>query len=413
MIPVKVMDKRIKYKNFNKYGTGFIWVENLDLRIETAFKIIKRNKQKWEKVAWVSSKNNFNTPEYFDKIKRASKKLFKNIKFYSIEHLSVFDDVYLDLFNLASEKEVFCVVDESNHFKNTYSGRTKRLVGMSNKFKYKLLLSSNPFCRSIRDIYAQLLMICPKDIDATEVQFLHRYMPWYTDDFEITKRWSKPKLERKLMKQWKKFIMFCNLDKPVKINYQDKIFELTKAEKKAYKEDKLKFLSLHSHVAYLQISHRFQYFYTICAQKVAALQKQLAEIVRKNEKVIIYLKYLSEIKFLRESGILNGYQYVVFSGMVDKRKSVSLVGDNVQIIICTYKVNIPLMMLHNVKNLIYFSQTFDYKDKQSALLKLDVSSYDVINVYDYWVNTKLENMIRNNLLRKQKMLENIRSFMMS
>lgn len=407
------MSKRIKYKNFNKYGAGFVWVENQNLRIKTAIKIVKKYNKNWDKVIWIAPINNINAFDYYNKIKQYAGKMFEDIIFYAAEHLSVFDEVYLELFNLASEKSVFCVIDESNNFKNIYTGRTKRLLKIRNKFEYKLLLSGNPFCRSVRDIYSQLLFVCPQEIDTTEVQFLHRYMPFYTDNFEVTKRWSKPKLEIKMMKQWKSFIMFCDLSKDAKIIYQERIFELTKAEKKAYKEDKLRFLSLHSSVAYLQVIHRFQYYYTICAQKIITFENQLAEIIARKEKVIVYLKYLSEIKFLKEAGILRKYKYVVFSGMVDKVKSIERLNEDIQIVICTYKVNIPLMILQNYKNLIYFSQTFDYKDKENAILKLDANNYDELNIYDYWVNTKLENMIKKNLHEKQEMLKNIRSFMMS
>ena len=75
--------------------------------------------------------------------------------------------------------------------------------------------------------------------------------------------------------------------------------------------------------------------------------------------------------------------------------------------ICTYKVEIPRLILKGCANVIYFSQTFDYKDKTRILSRFYGDSELFLNVYDFWVNTRLETLINDNLLRKKRLLQNL------
>lgn len=50
----------------------------------------------------------------------------------------------------------------------------------------------------------------------------------------------------------------------------------------------------------MQVVQRFQYLYTICKHKVDALFKLVSEILERKEKVIIYTKFLSEVRFSKK-----------------------------------------------------------------------------------------------------------------
>ena len=73
----------------------------------------------------------------------------------------------------------------------------------------------------------------------------------------------------------------------------------------------------------------------------------------------------------------------------------------------TYKVEIPRLLLQDCKNVIYFSQTFDYKDKYYPLSRVYGSENCSLNVYDFWVDTELENLIKTSLTLKKQVLENV------
>ena len=108
--------------------------------------------------------------------------------------------------------------------------------------------------------------------------------------------------------------------------------------------------------------------------------------------------------------MLRPNSYVVMSGTINKYRSAKLFELDRDIMICTYKVNIPSLLLHNTMNVIYFSQTFDYNDKLYILSRC-CGECLCINIYDFWVDTKLENIIKDNLYRKRKVIQNIYDIM--
>ena len=59
-------------------------------------------------------------------------------------------------------------------------------------------------------------------------------------------------------------------------------------------------------------------------------------------------------------------------------------------------------------NIIFFSQTFDYKDKiQSLDCIYKKGKTNQVNIYNFWVQTGLENLIRTSLDRKENVLSNV------
>ncbi len=402
-----MMGRQSIYKKFAAARGGIIFIKRYALRVEAAARVIRYFKKEWDFVAWMAPANYLDIPDYVEKVKSVIGIDAAKIKFFSHEDISLNDQMYIELYDLADENRVFCVIDESLSIKNTSSGRTRRLLAMQGKFKYRLLMSKSPICRGLRDIYSQMQFMDSTVLGMTETQFLHQFMPFYTDDNAVSKRWSLPHLEKKAALLLKPYILFCDFKDNLKIVHREYQFELDAAEKEVYREDKESFLKNKSSVAYLQVIQRFQYYYTICRQKVEQLRRLLSEISSRKEKVVIYTKYLSEIKFLRESGLLKDSKYVIMSGTTNKIKAATLFEMDFNIMICTYKVEMPRLILQGCGNVIYFSQTFDYKDKMYALSRFYGEKELHLNVYDFWVNTRLEALIKDNLSRKKKVLQNM------
>ena len=400
------MQKR-KYEIFEKTKGGIIFARNCSCRIEMALKIARKYRKHWDYVLWLASSTLLDIADYQNKIISEMRKDGVCCKFFSFEDISQKDCVYLQLYDFASENRVFCILDNCLNIKNMASGRTKRLLSMQAKFNFRLLLSDTPVCRGLRDVYAFMQFIGTSVLNMTETQFLHQFMPFYTDDFDVSKRWSVPNLERLAVKILKPYILFCDLRDNLKINYQEYWFNLTLKEKRDYQRDKEKFLRNKNRVLFLQAIQEFQYLYTICYEKVKKIAELLKYIQQKREKVIIYAKYLGEIRFLKESGILNDRKYVVMSGVSDRKKAARRFEEDYDVMICTYKVKIPRLILKGCANLIYFSQTFDYKDKIEILSHFYGDDELFLNVYDFWVNTRLETLIRDNLLKKRELLQNV------
>ena len=395
------------YEQFSVLNAGAIFLRDNDEKLKIVFSLINKNSDDIDFVVWIAPACYLATDVYVSDIKQAAGGWSERIEFFSTESISFYDEKYLALYNLSDKYRVFCIVDESLTFKNTTSGRTKKLMTIKHKFKYRILLSRNPLAQGIRDLYAQAKFLDPNVINMTESQFLYRFLPSYIDSFDVWKRTLNTQYEGQVINLVRPYLLACDFEDNLKIKYHEAIFELTDKEKEVYKKDKEAFLAGKDRVAYLQVVQRFQYFYTICKQKVEALSKLVEEIMKRGEKVIIYTKYLSELKFLMESGAFGKNKCVFMSGNSNKIKALDLFENEINIMICTYKVESPRLNLKGCNNIIYFSQTFDYKDKLHTLSRFYQKEVLNLNVYDFWVNTKLENLMKENLMQKKSLLKNV------
>ena len=277
-------DKRIKYYNFSVNKGGIILVKKYKDRVNTAIRIANHYRKNWDCLLWIAPQNYLDMNDYRKDIKIKFAKIKKEMKIVSFEDISIKDQLYLSLNELVSKKQVFCIIDESLNIKNMSSERAKRLFLLRNNFEYKLLLSKNIMYRELADIYNIMRFINPLVFNMTKTQFLHHYMPFYTDDFQISKRWSNPKLEKIAISLLRPYILVCDMSDNSKINYHNFSFELTREEQEAYKEDKVAFLKEKNKVAFLQVIQRFQYFYTICSNKVKMLIKILKRLSKNKKK---------------------------------------------------------------------------------------------------------------------------------
>ena len=399
---------RINYQKLLKNKAGIVLVKKHKNRIEKAYKIVKHFNKEYEKIVWIGNCNSLNCTEYSLMIKKVFKRLYNDIIFFSYEDISYRDDIYLNLYHISNEQRIFCIFDASLSLRSTTSIITKRISVLRGNFVYRLLLSEDLFCCSVRDIYSQLQLVSPYNLSVTEAQFKQLYMPFYTDKYNISKRWSQTKHEKNIIKRLKKYIIYYDLDKGVDFTTYTLHFDLSGEEKKSYSQEKQNFLNKKPYYLYLPVVQQFQYIYTICENKIKIFQKIIKCIKNRKEKVVVFVKYLGEIKFLQEAGVLRDYRFVIITGSRDKKRAVRIFLSEADIMICTYKVNIPITFLHDCKNVIYFSQTFDYQDKNYILSKFDEGME--VRIFDFWVNTTLENMIEDNLRRKINTLNNLCKF---
>lgn len=390
----------------SKLKAGALFMKMGAKKIKMALDLVKDKQDEIDVVVWIAPSSFFGWEGYTKAIDDNLVGLRKQICFFSVENISCSDVHYLQLYSLAERYKVFCVVDESISIKNSEAGRTKRLLMMRNLFDYRLILCGLPLTQGLVDLYSQIEFMHPSVLNMSETQFLNTYLSPYDDG--TTRKWSKPENEKILIEQMRPFIFECDLDSTQKINYVDLCFDLTPREAESYEEEKNAFLKDKEQVVFMEVVQRFQHIYTIAKNKVEGLFKLVDEILARGEKVIIYLKYLDEIHFFKECGFLQRGKYVVLSGRCNKKKAVKLFGQRINIMFSTYGVDSRGLDLCTCNNIIYFSQTFDYKCKVQCLYNV-YQSYTgkCINVYNLWINTGLDKLIRQNLHRKKNVLSNV------
>ena len=144
------------YERFTDLSTGALFMKAGLEKYKIAFSLVRRKCKEIDHVVWIAPSYYLATEDYVNDIKLAAGKLADKIVFYSIENISMNDAKYLHLYNLATDSRVFCIVDESITIKNTEAGRTKRLLAMKHKFKYRLILSGTPLTQGLIDLYSQV-----------------------------------------------------------------------------------------------------------------------------------------------------------------------------------------------------------------------------------------------------------------
>ena len=396
------------HQTLTELKSGILFINKLSKKVEMALSLVEKKLKEVDFVIWIAPASFLATKLYVNEIKKNNRTFRHRTYFYTIEGLSSSDNKYLELYNLIHNFNVFCVVDESITIKNTLSGRTQRLLSLSRKFAYRLILSSIPLSRGLIDLYAQLEFLNPKILRMNAQQFGHIFMPYKYSNYLVMRRWSRPEDEQRVYEHMKPYILGYDFGKKLEIKYQNQYFDLTPQEEKSYLDEKCKFLQKKDQLVFLDVAQNFQRIYTFSQNKLIALHKLVKEIIARGEKAIIYFKFLDEITFLKESHYFDGINFVELTGKTNKKKAIKAFERTADIMFCTYGVDKFGLDMQICNNIIYFSQTFDYKSKIEGLDSVNSKGIGrKVNIYDFWVKTNLEQLISDNLEKKKNVLSNL------
>lgn len=396
------------YKKFSQRNAGILFINIATKRIEISLKLIEYFLHDIEYVIWIAPSNFLRTLIYTNEIKKNCQKFRHRIKYYAAESISVSDSKYLDLYNLINNHRTFCVIDESLTIKNSEAGRTKRLLFLSPYFTYKLILSSAPVTQGLIDLYSQLEFLDTKILKMSEQQFNHIFMPYKYQNYMIMKHWSRSQDENNILQIMKPYILGYDIDKKYIINHYNYDFELTPREKESYQQEKLKYIQSKNRLVFLQVVQNFQKIYTVSQNKLYGLQKVLHEILDRQEKALIYLKFRDELDIIKETKILHDIPFIELTKRTNKRKAIKAFERDANIMFCTYGVEKFGLNMQICNNIVYYSQTFDYQCKVRSLDSVTFNGMpSYMNIYDFWINTNLENLIKDNLEHKKDLLSNM------
>ena len=362
-------------------------------------------KDDYDYIVWIAPASLLSNLVYLNEISKWNPK--KPIKSWSIESIGSSDNKYCDLVNFVNKFKTFCIVDESITIKNTEAKRTERLLRLWNKFTYRFILNGTPITNGLIDLYSQIQFIHPKILGMTETQFANNFLTYKNGGYKPWKRWSKPENEEALIEIIRPYIFDCELDIPV--NYEvyhidcylnDDEYAEYNDLKKDYFQDKH-----YDDIDYFSMTQIFQHFYTKCGEKYLKIKNIIEE--KPAEKFIVYVKYLDEIEELKK--VLKNY--TILSGSAGKKTAIEEFKKEKQVLICTYGVGSFGLNLQFANNIIYFTQTFDYKLKEQSKHRIyRTGQTRTCYFYDFFVNTGLENIIEKSLNKKENTLDNIKNY---
>ena len=351
-----------------------------------------------DKVVWIAPASLVREPSYVDEIKRWAGDYFGIFELYTSEGISMSDNKYLELYSLLSNHRCFGVVDESIKFKNIGSRRTERLLALRDLFEFRLILNGTPTTKNVLDLLPQINFISPKILNMTEAQFANHFMEYYNDGRQAWRRWSRPANEEALVEIVRPYIFDANLDIPTKLHVRTIECELSIDELERYQLEKDDYFSRLVSIDFLAMVQKFQHLYTINGDKFAKLKKCLPS------QAVIFCKFLDEVYNL----LATLPAAAEYTGRA-KADIGEFKAGKIKYLVCTYGTGSLGLNLQFCNNVIFYSQTFDYKDKIQALHRVyRTGQTKDVTVYDFYTNTGLESIIRASLEKKESTLENIK-----
>ena len=391
--------QQIAFDKLSKLKAGILFMSMGTGKTKVAMDLALSKQSDFDCIIWIAPASLIKSESYIAEINKWSGDLIKPIHYFTIEGVGSSDNKYLEMISLATNKSSFCIVDESITIKNLIAKRTKRLLQNWHLFKFRLILNGTPITNSLLDLYSQIEFIHPKILSMTERQFANNFLIYKKESYRSYAKGNKPYNEEALIEIIKPYICDAELEINCGLNFTDFDCQLNEIEQDEYSILKRNiYETMDDDFDFLAISQKLQHFYTEnCADKRIKFDNLIKEIV-KDQQVIIYVKYVSELDFLKEN-----YDCVEYSGRC--KDGIELFKNGAKILISTYGSG---SMGHNLQfchNIIYLSQTFDYKDKEQSLHRIyRVGQTKPCNIYNFYIKTGLEKIIKTNLNKKVNIL---------
>lgn len=388
-------------EKLSRLKAGALFMEMGTGKTRVAVQLIQSKVHYIDIVIWIAPASLLSEESYKNEIKKWAGKDFYLFKFFTIEGVSQSDIRFIELLNTAENNRCFCVIDESIKIKNIDSKRTKRLLKNYSKFDFRLILNGTPTTKNLVDLLPQINFISPHILNMNETQFANNFLEYFTDKYRGWRRWSKPANEEALIEIIRPYIFDSKLDLDVEVDIDQRKFNMNNDEMSEYQDAKNDYFSKVGCIDFLAMTQKFQQLYTINQDKYT----EIVNVVNSSsEQFIIFVKYLAEVNILLSN--IKGSKE--FTGR-DKASIEAFRRGEFRVLICTYGTGAFGLNLQFCHNIIFASQTFDYKDKVQALHRVvRTGQKNTVKVYDLYVNVGLENIIRSSLEKKENTLDNLK-----
>ncbi len=388
-------------EKLSKLKAGILFMSMGTGKTKVAMDLAISRQDSYDCIIWIAPASLINSISYIEEIKKWGAELLKPIDYFTIEGSGSSNRKYLDLVNLARNKASFCIVDESITIKNSIAKRTKRLLENWHLFKFRLILNGTPITNTLLDLYSQIQFIHPKILAMTETQFANSFLIYKKEGYRAYAKSNRACNEQALIEIIKPYVFDSSLEIDCELKTQDITCGLNSQELIKYTELKQKVFDKifdKDEADFFSISQQFQHFYTEnCIDKKQKFDELITSL--KDQQVIVYVKFVSELEYIIEK-----YKAVEYSGK--NKAGIELFKNGAKILVCTYGTGSLGHNLQFCNNIIYFSQTFDYKHKEQSLHRIyRIGQTKTCNIYNFFVKTGLEDLIKSSLSKKNNLLQ--------
>lgn len=425
----------------SKIKVGALYMEQGTGKTRTTLELIRRRflRGKIDFVLWLcpcSVKQNLKDDIIFH-----CSEVPQNFFIGGIESLSSSDKLFLKLLKLVESRKVYLIVDESNLVKNPKAIRTERIIKLSERCTYKLILNGTPVSRTESDMFAQWYILDWRILGYKSFWgFAHNHLEYkkivlpngrevVTD--QISRVLNIDYLTEKIAPYTYQILKSECLDLPKK-HYIRREFYRTPEQRKIYDAVKNEYL-----IAVEEIKPETIYKLFTALQHVVSGQRvltppdkpmqteplfknfhdnpriiKLFEVIENDigeDKCIIFAKYQNELDTISELLQEHGKKFRMFTGKVplkQRQENISAFRGDVQFLLANKSCGAYGLNLQFCHNIIYYSNDFDLATRlQSEDRVHRIGQSHEVYIYDIFTTDTIDEFIIDCLSRKENMIQ--------
>lgn len=346
-----------------------------------------------------------------------------------IESLSLGSRAFFSVAQLIDERTMV-IVDESTYIKGHWAQRTKRVTQISEKARYRLILTGTPITQGVVDLYAQMRFLSPKILG------YHSFYSFARNHLVYSTR-NKGQIVQTLDYDWiieriQPYVYQVTkdecLDLPDKI-YRDRYCGLSVEQRDAYQSAKEDFVDdllryedkggdLSNGIAIFRLFSRLQGI--VCGIKDGTLidNQRLNLLVAvasaaRDSHVVIWAKYRMNIQQIVERLQTEGLNASGYDGRVPERQRQGLLDNWNQsggFLVATQSLGSHGLDLTAASTVIFYARGFKYSENVQAEDRCHrIGQCQRVTYVNLWSNCGIEDRIAQALVRKENALGRLRN----
>jgi SNF2 family DNA or RNA helicase len=307
-----------------------------------------------------------------------------------IESMSSSNRVVLTVNKLITE-QTFVILDESSYIKGHRALRTMRIIKLSEKARYRLILTGTPLSQGVVDLYSQMYFLSPKILGYNSFYSFAANHLEYSEKYPgmIVRAHNVPYLAAKIQPYVYQVTKKECMDLPQKL-YEVRYFCMTLEQREYYElakeeilmqleDDEIDSIAIFRLFSVLQqitcgfwnrrikkgIYQKLEFEH----ERVKTLMETIEEIPQ-NEKIIIWAKYQHDIKIITRA-LQKRYGDLVaqFYGALSERARAEQVvrfRDSARFFLATQSCGGHGLTLNEAHYAIFYNNAFKYSERLQA-----------------------------------------------
>lgn len=330
------------------------------------------------------------------------------------------------------DDRTFVIVDESSYIKGHRALRTERITLLSEKARYRMILTGTPVTQGIVDLWAQMRFLSPKILQYRSFYSFERNHLVYSKKFPgmvVGVKDYETIVERINPYVYQVTKAEC-LDLPEKL-YEDRSCDLTAAQNEAYRQAKLTFADelldeegeggWKISTAIFRLFGRLQSIASGRADGGGPIENDRIQLMKAviedldasaENHIVIWAKYRETIRQIRESLVTSEREVHVFDGDVpESQREGVLAGWRKRggCLVASERVGSHGLDLTAASTVLFFSRSFSYDSNIQAEDRCHRKGQEKPVLYvSLWTRCGIEERIREALSLKENVRDRLR-----